>query len=60
MSLNRQGLALGAYLAQAGLDAAELRAVPGGTVQQGALAELIRAAGLVRTVGGEPEPGGGH
>jgi hypothetical protein len=47
----RQGLALGAYIAQEALNAAELRAAPVGMVQREALAELIRVAGLVRRVG---------
>jgi len=47
----RAGLALSAYLAQAGMDAAEHRAAPVETVQREALGELIRAAGLVRRAG---------
>jgi hypothetical protein len=48
---DRAGLALSAYLGQAGMDAAEHRAVPVGEVQREALRELIRAAGLVRRAG---------
>jgi len=48
---DRAGLALSAYLGQAGMDAAEHRAAPVGEVQREALRELIRAAGLVRRAG---------
>jgi hypothetical protein len=47
----RAGLALSAYLAQAGLDAAEHRAAPVGEVQREALGQLIRAAGQVHRIG---------
>src|ERR1039457_1138234 len=49
---DRAGLALGAYLVGAGLDAAEHRAVPVRVLQREALRELIRAAGQVRRIGG--------
>jgi hypothetical protein len=47
----RAGLALGAFIARAGLDAAEYQAVPVGAAQREALGELIRVAGLVRRAG---------
>ncbi len=47
----RSGLSLAAFLSRAGLDAAEHRAAPVTEVQRQALAELIRAAGLVRRAG---------
>jgi hypothetical protein len=47
----RAALSLAAYLGQAGMDAAENRAAPVGEVQREALAELIRAAELVRRAG---------
>jgi uncharacterized protein (DUF1778 family) len=47
----RSGLALGAFVVQAGLDAAEHRAAPVGALQREAVGELIRAAGLVRRIG---------
>ena len=47
----RAGLALSAYLGQAGMDAAEHRAAPVGDVQREALRELIRAAGQVHKAG---------
>jgi hypothetical protein len=45
------GLAAAAYIVQAGLDRAEHRAAPICEVQREALAELIRASGLVRRIG---------
>src|SRR5262249_39673188 len=48
---DRAGLALAAYIIQAGLDRAEHRSAPISEVQREALAELIRAAGLVRRIG---------
>lgn len=45
------GLGLRAYIGQAAVDAAELRAVPVTVFQRQLLAELIRAAGLVRRAG---------
>lgn len=47
----RTGLALGAYLRQAGIDAAEYRAVPVSVFQRDMLATLISAAGQVRRAG---------
>ena len=47
----RAGLALAAYLAQAGPDAAEHRAVPVPVMQQEMLRELAQASGLVRRIG---------
>lgn len=47
----RAGLAPGAYLAQAGLDTAELRAVRAGVFEQQILTELNRLSGLVRRIG---------
>jgi hypothetical protein len=44
------GLALPAYIIRAGLDRAEHRAAPISEVQREALAELIRASGLVRRI----------
>jgi len=48
---DRAGLALSAYLGQAGLDAAEGRAASPGRMQQDMLAELTRAGGLIRRAG---------
>jgi hypothetical protein len=48
----RAGLALAAYLGQAGLDAAENRAVPVPKMYRNMMAELLRASGLVRRAGG--------
>jgi hypothetical protein len=48
---NRAGLALAAWLSRAGMDAAEHRAAPVSEVQREALAELIRAAEMVRRAG---------
>jgi hypothetical protein len=59
------GLAVAAFLGQAGLDAAEHRAVPVPVWQQELLRELVRASQLVRgaganlarlNAGGEPGP----
>jgi hypothetical protein len=56
------GLALAAYLVQAGLDAAEHRAVPVPAWQQEMLRELVRVRGMVRqavarlNAAGEPGP----
>jgi hypothetical protein len=47
----RAGLALGAYIRQAGLDAAEYRAVPVSTAQRDTLLALIAAVGQVRRAG---------
>lgn len=47
----RAGLGLRAYIGQAAVDAAQLRAVPAPVVQRQLLAELIRAGGLVRRAG---------
>jgi hypothetical protein len=47
----RAALSLAAYLGQAGMDAAEHRAAPVTEIQREALAELIRAAELVRRAG---------
>jgi hypothetical protein len=47
----RAGLGLRAYIGQAAVDAAELRAVPVAAFQRQMLAELIHAAGLVRRAG---------
>jgi hypothetical protein len=47
----RSGLALGAFVVQAGLDVAEHRAAPVSAVQREALRELIRLAGLTRRIG---------
>jgi uncharacterized protein (DUF1778 family) len=47
----RSGLALGAFVVQAGLNEAEHRAAPVGALQREAVGELIRAAGLVRRIG---------
>jgi mobilization protein NikA len=56
------GLAVAAYLVQAGLDAAEHRAVPVPVFQQEMLRELVRVRGMVRqavarlNASGEPGP----
>jgi hypothetical protein len=42
------GLAVAAYLVQAGLDAAEHRAVPVSVFQQEMLRELVRVRGMIR------------
>jgi hypothetical protein len=47
----RAGKALGAYLGEAGLDAAEYRAVPVPKMQLEMLAELIQVRGLVLRIG---------
>jgi hypothetical protein len=47
----RAGMGLRAYLAQAGMDAAELRAAPVSAVHREALRELMRLAGLTRRIG---------
>ncbi len=47
----RAGLAVAAYLGQAGLDAAEHRAVPVPVMQQEMLRELALARGMVRRIG---------
>lgn len=47
----RAGLGLRAYVAQAAVDAAVLRAVPAPVVQRQLLAELTRASELVRRAG---------
>jgi hypothetical protein len=47
----RAGLALGAYIVRAGVDAAEHRAAPIAEVQREALLELIRAVELAYRVG---------
>ncbi len=43
----RAGMALAAYLGEAGMDTAEHRAVPIPKMQRAILAELMRVAGLV-------------
>ena len=56
------GLAVAAYLVQAGLDTAEHRAVPVPVFQQEMLRELVRVRGMVRqavarlNASGEPGP----
>lgn len=47
----RAGMALAAYLGQAGLDAAECRAAPVGGVQREMLLALFQASALVRKAG---------
>jgi Mobilization protein NikA len=48
---DRTGLALAAYISTAAIDAAEHRAAPVSEIEREALAELIRAAGLMRRAG---------
>jgi hypothetical protein len=48
---DRAGLTIAAYLVKAGLDRAEHRTAPVGTVQREMLAELIRIAGTVSRMG---------
>lgn len=47
----RSGQAIAAYVGQAAIDAADLRAVPAARVERETLKELIRVAGLIRRSG---------
>lgn len=48
----RAGLGLRAYISQAAVDTAQLRAVPAPVLQRQLVQELVRASGLVRRAGG--------